>query len=169
MFRLFFFFGIQVPLLDEGTDTPMHLVCVCAACVPCKGLNVYDGGYEWRMFSNTKPPRGLKTLLCFVFPAQTASSIHTTASKTSWLSWTLKKTDKHVLRHREILLSFSPRPMRPFPENDHSNVESKHASKSHENSVGVLTAAYGEVTNSSQVKSIWQGFTAFLTVELISV
>lgn len=56
-----------------------------------------------------------------------------------------------------------------FPENDQLSVESKHTSKSHENSVGVVTAVYGKVTDSRQVKTIWQGFTTFLTLELISI
>lgn len=41
-----------------------------------------------------------------------------------------------------------------FPENDQISGESKHTSKSRGSSVGVLTAVYGNMTDSSQVKSI---------------
>ena len=56
-----------------------------------------------------------------------------------------------------------------FPESDQISGESKHTSKGHENRAAVLTAVYGKVTDSSQVKSIWQGFTAFLTADLVSI
>lgn len=62
-------------------------------------------------------------------------------------------------------------PYMAFLEKDPISVESKHASKSHKNSGAVLTAVYGRVTDSSQVKSVGRGFTAFLllTVELGSI
>jgi len=54
-----------------------------------------------------------------------------------------------MLRNSEILLLVLIISHEAFPENDQRSVESDITSKRHENSVGVLTAAYGEVTDSS--------------------
>ena len=65
------------------------------------------------------------------------------------LTW--QKTEEHVFNNPALTLVICSE---AGPENGPIGAGGKHTSKSGENSAAVLTAVYGRVTDSSQVKSI---------------
>lgn len=168
--------------MDTGENKPRWASCVCewtayvhsvfvsicvATLVLCGDLDRRTKISQSQWFSRLSPNPSCVSCAQLT---QTLSG-HRNTRQIEPVTWTWQETEEHVFRSttKSPFLIISHESFLFLSENGPTSAKGKQTSKSGENSESVLTAVYVEVTDSSQVKSIWHGFTAFLTVDLVSI